>query len=149
MRLDPQTGALIVRPGLTITADTTAAELSRHGATHEGYSNGWTWEKLEEPASGPRWSVAVSFDPDGHLSIILLSTMTADEPRSWDFWTEEGELARREDHTRWLEEQLGDTWRQAPVERWHGNEQRELSWGIVSSGYDSRSGGSSIAVRYQ
>jgi hypothetical protein len=149
MRFDPQSGALVIRPGLTITADTTAAELSRQGAEHEEYSNGWSWERLEEPTSGSRWSIEVSFDPEGHVSMAILTMMRADEPKGWASWSEAGEHGRRDEHTRWLEEQLGTAWRKAAVKRWADGEERSLPWGIVSSMYDSRSAGSSIVVRYQ
>jgi len=54
---------------------------------------------------------------------------------SWDDWSEERELRRKQWHDDWLREQTGQA-------------SHVYEWGKVHSSYDPRSGGSSIIIRY-
>jgi hypothetical protein len=53
---------------------------------------------------------------------------------SWDNWSEENELQKRDYYDNWLTDQLGI--------------KREFSWGIAGAFYDNKSGYSSINLRY-
>lgn len=55
---------------------------------------------------------------------------------SWSDWSEQRELARKALHDRILRRDLGLL-------------RRSFGWGVASSVYDSKSGGSSIVVRYE
>ena len=54
---------------------------------------------------------------------------------SWDNWSEEKELQKREHYDKWLTEQLG--------------KKREFSWGTVGAFFDNKGGQSSIVLRYR
>ena len=69
------------------------------------------------------------------LEFVDLAHAATEFGTSWDDWSEEGELRRKQWHDDWLREQTGHA---AHV----------YGWGEVSSDYDPRSGGSSITIRY-
>jgi hypothetical protein len=143
MRLDAATGAVVVDDRITITAATMPAELDAAGYEHSAYSNLWSWERTKVDD----WWVEVSFSPDPRLYMVVL---THDDglPGGWDNWSEERVLAERDWHDEWLTTQLGPDW---VAERYDGASKGSLGrfpWGIVGSDYDTRSGGSSIHIRY-
>jgi hypothetical protein len=53
---------------------------------------------------------------------------------SWNNWSEENELQKRDYYDNWLTEQLG--------------KKREFSWGAVGAFFDNKGGQSSIVLRY-
>jgi hypothetical protein len=143
MRLDRDTGALEVRPDLVITKATKPEDLRRVGAEHEGYSNGWTWERMKEG----RWWVSVSFSPAEELFLVLLE-LDDGLPGGWENWTEERVLRLRDTHDEWLDSQLGPGWATDTYDGASKGSSVRTSWGVVGSEYDTRSGGSSITIKY-
>jgi hypothetical protein len=143
MRLDPTTGAIEVRPDLVITLATKPEDMQRAGAEHEGYSNGWSWERLKE---GPWW-VSVSFSPEHELYLVSLE-LDDGLPGGWEHWSEERALRQRDSHDEWLDEQLGPGWATESYDGASKGRSGLTSWGLVGSDYDTRSGGSSITIRY-
>jgi len=84
--------------------------------------------------SGLRFTVSISFYGDILESIEL--THDDEEPgSSRSDWSEEKELKRKRIHDQWL------TSLQLRTSHRH-------SWGEILSGYDPRSGGNSITIRY-
>src|SRR5215475_15239391 len=84
--------------------------------------------------SGLRFIVSLSFYGDILESIEL--THDDEEPgSSWSDWSEEKELKRKRIHDQWLTSL-------------HGRTSHRHSWGAIWSGYDPRSGSSSITIRY-
>lgn len=69
------------------------------------------------------------------LESIDLTHPAKEFSMSWEGWSEEGEMRRKQWHDEWLRGQTG-----------HAS--RVYEWGEVGSGYDPRSGGSSITIRY-
>ena len=72
---------------------------------------------------------------DEQLHWITLWSADQKYGRSWDDWSEEGELVRDAGHRAWLNATLG-AWNQP------------FGWGEITAGYDSKTGGSSITIRY-
>lgn len=152
MRIDPADGTVAV-VGCTIGPTAELTDLLAAGAEHERYGNGWQWARfveLEAGGDGPRWFVSVSYSPEDAVEMVLLEHSDG-PPGDWSTWSEEAVLAQRDWHDRWLVEALGDPWTAAPVEHYDGaskGQVRTLPWGRVWSDYDTRSGGSSIGIRY-
>jgi hypothetical protein len=69
------------------------------------------------------------------LESIDLGYSGAELGSSWEDWSEEREMKRKERHDDWLRMQTEDV-------------SRVYDWGEVLSDYDERSGGSSITIRY-
>jgi hypothetical protein len=69
------------------------------------------------------------------LESIDLAYSAEEFGTSWDDWSEEGELRRKQWHDDWLRRQTGYA-------------SHVYGWGEISSAYDPRSGGSSIIIRY-
>jgi hypothetical protein len=160
MRLDPGDGTITV--GETAIGPATALQtVLDAGGDHQRYDNGWQWVYVTdvEPAAdggdaaaAPRWVVGVSYDPDGRVSMVVLAHADGPTPADWSGWSEDGEMARRAFHDRWLADQLGPAWTDAPAQRYDGastGQVRRLPWGDVASDYDSRSAGSTITLRYR
>ena len=139
LRLDPATGALAVArrvaaPGMTRYA----ADVL--GGTWRDMRSGWAWLDVqhEVPGSGT-WFVSLSFEADA-LVAASLAYLAGGEPRDWAYWTAERERDAVQRHDSWLDATLGRVrpWEDGP----------RFPWGTVWSGYDERSGGSSIVLRY-
>ena len=83
--------------------------------------------------SGLVVSVTVYFY-DELLESVNISSVD-NESASWSDWSEQKELEKKEVHDRWLKNLLGKA-------------SSHYNWGEVWSGYDSKSGFSSIEIRY-
>ena len=130
-----------------IGPDAAKADLIAVGGKPEHYTNGYGWVRVREPD----WFIAVSYDPDDRVNMVQLAHH--DGPvGDWSDWSEDEELARRAWHDEWLAETLGDAWTNAPSEHYDlasKGQVRDFPWGRIWSDYDTRSGGSSITIRYQ
>lgn len=131
---------------ITVCRRTVGAATSRFAADALGgrwrdMRNGYAWLDVEHevPGSGS-WLASFSFEGES-LEFADLVYVGADEPRGWGSWSREREEAARLRHDAWLDERLG----RGPL--W--GDTRKFPWGRVWSGYDDRSGGSSIVVRYR
>src|SRR5262249_2532980 len=71
----------------------------------------------------------------GTVESIDLAIDSEEFGSSWDDWTEEKEMKRKETQDAWLVANTGST-------------SHVYDWGAVGSSYDPRSGGSSITIRY-
>ena len=92
-----------------------------------------SWKVGELRSAGRTLAVLVRFMGE-QLQSVSLTVADPRFPSSWDEWSESGELARKAAHDQLLAELLG--------------RRRSFRWGVVSSLYDQRSGGSSIIVQY-
>ena len=70
------------------------------------------------------------------LESIDLAIAAPELGASWDDWSEEKEMKRKEKHDVWLIAQTGCA-------------SHVYDWGEIDSAYDPRSGGSSITIRYR
>ena len=69
------------------------------------------------------------------LESVSLTSVDDKSGESWADWSEKKELEKKEIHDRWLNHMLGKS-------------SFRYKWGEVWSGYDSKSGFSSIEIRY-
>ena len=148
--IDPLTGALVLGGG-RIDRDLSpsallASPLGAH-ATREDRPAGWTHVYLGSgDPDGKALGVQLHFEGD---RLYGYSVSLAD-PRygtSWDDYTEEKQIAKRDAHDAWLVASLGQGTRE-PSPR--GPELRyALPWGDVWSTFDARGGSTSIGVRFR
>jgi len=133
--IDHETGALTVREGRIspdITRSAFATSPMAAGSSVDDMRTGW--------ARGVR----LLFDGE-RLDGYRLWIADARFGVSWDDWSEDKELARRDAQDAWLVEQLGEGVR---IERPSGSVLTySLPWGEAWSGYDPRSAGSDVGVR--
>jgi hypothetical protein len=146
--LDPSTGDLRLPDGRLGRDVTRAAFLSsrlKQTIKNTSDADPWTasYDLGERSLSGVSLALQVSFAGERLAGYTLVDVA----PRfgsSWDDWTEQKQLARRDSHDGWLISQLGP-----PSSRALGDELHyELSWGTVWSTFDRRGGGSSIGVSF-
>jgi hypothetical protein len=148
--IDPLTGALVLKGG-SIDRDVSpsallASPLGAH-ATREDLPAGWTHVYLGSgDPDGKALGVALHFEGD---RLYGYSVSLAD-PRygtSWDDYTEEKQIAKRDAHDALLVASLGQGTRE-PSPR--GPELRyALPWGDVWSTFDAKGGSTSIGVRFR
>ncbi len=72
------------------------------------------------------------------LHRVSIQCTDAEFGTSWSDWSEERELARKRFHDSLLQSALGPKWMH-----------QRFPWGTVDSGYDTKSGFSSIGVTYE
>lgn len=95
----------------------------------------WCSWRVGDLAADGRELVAIFSFHGEQLRMITLSVVDPEFGSSWSDWSKERELARKALHDRILEKDLGL--------------RRSFGWGVASSSYDDKSGGSSIVVRYE
>jgi hypothetical protein len=137
---DATTGVLTFEePSVTIapwlTRDLFANSSMVAHATTESDPNGQfhKWRLVHCRSADLDFAVEITFEHQRLMMTILCD----EDPRfgmSWADHSLEKELARKASHDAWLMRTLGP--------------QREFAWGKVWSGYEDRSGGSMIVVRY-
>ena len=84
--------------------------------------------------SGLVFNVTVYFH-DELLESVSMNSVNDELGTSWSDWSEEKELKKKEIHDAWLKNLLGRA-------------SSDYKWGEVWSGYDSKTGSSSIEIRY-
>ena len=127
--IDLESGAISIAPGLRVGPDTSERDFQALTADRRTETGA---VEVQAP-SGERFVLHAIFEA-GSLRAVLL--MVDDEqldiaPRDWSLGAE---LARRDWHTRWLEDRLGIE----PPARY--------AWGSVDSVYDLRSSTALITV---
>lgn len=137
--IDPRTGSIAFDRGTLAEARAAflasplgaGAEPLVDNGEHRSYS-------LARPLTigGHAASADVYFRGDA-LATVMLSFSAEEYGTSWDDWSEDKELARRDAHTAWL-----STFLDGAGPHWL------FSWGAISSLYDERTGGSYILVTY-
>jgi len=144
--IELSTGTLAL-PTLRLSASLTctallASKLGRSGSV-EQTATGWTHVQLERLVLDDHtFLVRVSFQGerlDGY-------TLTDADPRfgsSWDDWSSKKELARRDAHDAWLQQELGGGGGKGPGLAY------TLPWGEAWSKYDAAGGSASIGVRFR
>jgi len=78
--------------------------------------------------------VSLIFDND-KIDMLTISFIIDNETSSWDTWSEETEIFRRELNSKWLYKYLG-----SPPYKY--------DWGEISSDFDAKAGFSYITIRY-
>ena len=146
--IDHETGALTVREGRIspdITRSAFATSPMAAGSSVDDMRTGWAQVTLAAQVDrGWTWGVRLLFDGE-RLDGYRLWIADARFGVSWDDWSEDKELARRDAQDAWLVEQLGEGVR---IERPSGSVLTySLPWGEAWSGYDPRSAGSDVGVR--
>ena len=84
--------------------------------------------------SGLRFSLALRFCGE-RLEAVNLTFLSEEFGSSWSDWSEEKELKRKRIHDDWLVSATGSAG-------------RVYRWGEIRSGFDAKSGASSIVIRY-
>jgi len=137
IQLDSRNGHLRLPNGCTIHPALRPAEVAGLGAsrppTHRDMGTGWQWYNLQFHEAPYSIGVNLGFWQE-QLRTYLLGWSTGLLPKSWDDWNKEAELRKAKEFEKWLSQQLGPA--------------RTFGWGTAWAGYDPRSAGSSIAVRY-
>ena len=140
--IDPTTGIVTLAPDL-ILDPTGATGLFQHNATPpawESYEPSAEWRSFERKpihdATGRKLALTAYLHRD-RLAQVILFYYLPDEPEqgSWDDWSHDAEMHRKDLHDIILREELGEP----PY---------EYPWGRVGSAYDSKGGFSLIFVRY-
>lgn len=141
--IDATTGILTVNPDLVLDP-TGATGLFQRSATPTAWEveqQSAEWRSFERKpirdAAGRKLAVRAYLHFD-RLAQVILFYYLPDEPEqgSWDDWSYEAEMRRKDLHDIILREELGDP----PY---------EYSWGRAGSGYDDKGGFSLIFVRYE
>jgi hypothetical protein len=96
-----------------------------------GKYHGWRLQHCR--SAGSEFAVEITFE-DQRLMMLVMCDQDPRFGTGWDDYSLEKEMALKASHDAWLTRTLGP--------------QREFSWGKVWSGYEDRSGGSMIVVRY-
>lgn len=141
LRLDAQTGHLQLGPEVSITAQTTPADLPRLFPTAiitpTSMGNGWAHYHVRLEEAG--WLMVVVPQYFGGYLIGWQLVFTQDRtPRnSWATWDEAAERQQALRYQQWLSTQLGPS-----------DGSWQFDWGEVWADYDARSGSSGIGVRY-
>jgi hypothetical protein len=138
LTLDVNTGELIVKnfalaPHL-IKEDFIQSKLFNEvkRENHYGYSR---YELKTQMIVGEMWAIFLYFNRQQLLEMISLSLVGNETESDWEDWSEEKELEKKAKHDSWLMQRVG-------------NPPYKYRWGDIASEYDSRSGSSTITIRY-
>ncbi len=69
------------------------------------------------------------------LTMIDLCDTNPAFPTDWNNWSQDGELARKASHDKWIEEYVGT--------------RRSFAWGRVASCFDQKGGWSHLMIQYE
>ncbi len=83
-----------------------------------------------------KFVISLTFNPDGVLDMTSLGLQMNDSIPSWESWSENSEMQKKELSDKWLEKNIG----KPPY---------TYQWGAIFSSYDPRSGSSSITIVYK
>ena len=83
-----------------------------------------------------KFVISLIFNTDGVLYMTNLGLQMNDSLPSWETWSENDEIQKKELNDKWLEKNVGKPPYTYP-------------WGSISSSYDPRSGSSSITIVYK
>lgn len=109
--------------------------------------NGYIWYTFQNvPISSQLFSLSLLFQ-SSVLNMVIMSVSDAKYGQSWDDWTEEKELQRKQQHDAFLNKELQ---RQPDVRRWkpYPYIEYKVAYGRIQSSYDPRSASSSISITY-
>ena len=98
--------------------------------------NGWKHYIISNIKKGNAYFLMTIYFEHGilsFLSLIIYDKVILKD--SWDNWSKENELKKRDYFDNWLTEQVG--------------QKREFSWGSVGAFFDNKGGFSSIVLRYK
>lgn len=120
--------------GLGISALLTEADLNGFNCSRIDMGTGWVWYQLpvyqeEDVIVG----IGLGFN-SGHLQQISVSDTHEKSGLGWENWSEQQEILRAESIGNWLARK--------------GFPPGSYSWGVVSSGYDPKSGFGAAVVRF-
>jgi len=93
-------------------------------------------ELPDEKRKAGKWSVILYFSGNT-IEMVSLTVLDDMYGTSWDDWSEEKEMERKKYHDEWLEFYID---LKSPY---------SFPWGEIISVYDSRTGGSSIFIKYK
>lgn len=147
LKLHEGSRRLLLHYGLT-EQQLTDSDMYKHLSVEvRDLGNGYVWHNLGRiHLSDMPFYITLCFHTP-RLVCAYLSADRPDFPTSWEEWSEEAELVKKQMHDRFLMEMLG---RQPDVRRSHPYPYVEyrLSWGTVNSSYDPRSAASTIGIHY-
>lgn len=138
---------LLLHNGLT-EQQLTSSDMYKHLSVEvRDLGNGNVWHNLGYiQVSNMPFYVSLCFRTPC-LVCAYLSADRPDFPKSWEEWSEEAELVKKQLHDRFLVDMLG---RQPDARRSHPYPYVEyrMAWGTVNSSYDPRSAASTIGIHY-
>ncbi|MCC5804375.1 hypothetical protein [Rossellomorea vietnamensis] len=131
--IDKATGSLILDDGKIVLNTDMSAETFMATSLYKGGTadNRYSIEEAQE-INGKDFIITL-FLKDGKLKEIHLSEVV--KGLSWNNWTEDVEISKKNSHDHWLLTVLG-------------NESYHYSWGYVESAFDKKGCVSSIILRY-
>ncbi len=139
--IDKSNGEIIVADKTTIGPDSSMEEilsLNLGQLRNQGdHRNGWTWLTEKNVLLDNKYFIMNFFLFDNKLRQIsfVVSEMKFNHELDWDSWSESQELLNLEKYKVWLANEVGN--------------QEDFDWGKVWATYDSKSGSSSVGMRYK
>lgn len=123
----------LIRKGLT-KDDFLSSNLFSEVLNHQEY--GFTTYSLKpQLIENEKFIMVLYFNKNDIIDLVNLSLSNSENIPSWDNWSESEEQRKKEEHDKWLLNNIG-----IPPYNY--------DWGTVSSNYDPRSGSSMITIRY-
>ncbi len=137
--LDEINGTILLSDNFTISNKTTSEDLILHfGQSNieiRDMQNGWKHYDIHNTRSNKIYlRLTFYFNNDMLSSLSFIIDDKQILPNSWDNWSKENELQKKEYFDNWLTKQLG--------------ERRKFPWGTVSADFDNKGGFSGIVLRY-
>lgn len=139
--IDKETGAFRLADEFAATKDAAYPEVlaffNGQDVETDDYRNGWTIISVSDHfVQGHYFNITFRFEHALLKSIdfILSPTPYALSTDSWDNWSHDEEMDKKDRYDNWLTTQVGGA--------------RKFHWGTVSAWFDERGGGSSITLRY-
>lgn len=83
-----------------------------------------------------KFVLVLYFNRSGIIAFVKLSLSNNGVIPTWDNWSRDKELEKKDEHDKWLERKIG----KPPY---------KYFWGEISSNYDMRSGSSMITIEYR
>jgi hypothetical protein len=99
------------------------------------FNNGWKWlDIINLKINNLYFYISLGYF-ENRLNQILMTFKESADKSTWNDWNKEYELKNVEKFEKWLNKEIG--------------RKRNFDWGIIDSSYDSKSGFSSIYIKYK
>lgn len=140
MIIDKANGRLILLNNFTISGKTTPADLWAYFGADDlnakDHRNGWIAFntpniKLEDTFF--LFTFYVEYNILQLVEFTLAETVII--PDTWDNWSKETEMKKRDEYDKWLTKEIGP--------------EREFDWGAIAAHHDAKAGVSNIILRYK
>lgn len=137
--IDIKNGEIILNNSFLIKKGLNKDEFEKSNLINEVLNRetyGYTYYFLKPQLVGnDSFTLVLYFNQDGIIDFINFSLTSNDHSVTWNNWSENEELNKKDKHDKWLLNNIGTP----PYKYW---------WGEISSNYDPRSSSSMITIRY-